>query len=268
MRKFPVALSLFAALGLAACGGEDTPTKLPPAVVLEDPVGYFGMEPCTCYEYAPEDEWLAGKSDFSEKLGMAIENIGGQVQFGRPLHIVRYRLMGTLNRVVRQEYLDPTDPELLLYGVIPTGERNDPMWKFDPPASLVRGPVQSGTHVTMTLQTTKHTPPDTDEEGPEIRPTAQYRTEEEVEIGEWDEVEQISQRMTVTATPIAYTGARDLGTDVWNGQVRWFVPERGFVKMTLDLAGESKSWVLVRTRKLAEEACTPTGADPMDLCGS
>src|SRR5690606_25311033 len=112
MRKLPVAITLVAALALSACGEENPPTQIKPADLDAEPEVFFAMKPCTCYEYAPEEEWAEGRQEFSAMLGVAVENLGAEVQFGRQLHIVRYRVSGTLNRVIRQEFLEPTDPEL------------------------------------------------------------------------------------------------------------------------------------------------------------
>jgi len=277
MRKLPVAFTLVAALAVSACGAEDSPQQIPkPSKLDAEPEVYFGMKPCTCFEFAPEAEWAARQQNFSAMLGVAVENLGGEVQFGRQLHIVRYRVSGTLNRVIRQEYLDPTDPELLLWGVNPTGEHNATIWKFDPPASYVRGPVAEGVHVSTEVQTTRQTPPAEDEEGPKVRLIAQYRPAEKVTIGVWDEVTRKFEPVDVKAVPIHYTHTgSELQTGIWKGFTRWFAVGseegeaplvRGFVKMSFDLEGEPTSWVLVNVREL--DQCTPTGAEPADHCGS
>lgn len=278
MRKLPVAITLVAALALSACGEENPPTQIEkPADLDAEPEVFFAMKPCTCYEYAPEEEWAEGRQEFSAMLGVAVENLGAEVQFGRQLHIVRYRVSGTLNRVIRQEFLEPTDPELLLWGVNPTGEHNAPIWKFDPPASYVRGPVREDVAISTDVQTTRHTPPDEDQEGPRIRLVAQYRRPaEQVTIGVWDEVTRKFEPADVKAVPIHYTHTgSELQTGIWKGFTRWFAVGseegeaplvRGFVKMSFDLEGQPTSWVLVNVRELEE--CTPTGAEPLDHCGS
>lgn len=270
MRKNRVAFALLFALG--ACGGEDEQQTFEPPALIDEPVAYFGMEPCTCYEYAPAAEWEAGESSFSRKLGVAVENFGGEVRLGRDYHVIRYRMMGTANRVVRQEFLDPTDPELLVAAIDPTGESNAPYLRFDPPASLVRAErdpdskeaiLPVGSLITSKAETTEVSPVE-EAPGPEVRVSAQYLPEEEVEIGFWDEIAREYARETLSATPIRYSGAEGLES----GQRRWFVPERGFVKMTLDLLDETETWVLVNTRELVAEGCTPEGAEPTDWCGT
>jgi hypothetical protein len=264
MRKFPALLAIPLAIAWMSCGSVEE-IYIPPKGQIEDPVAYFGMEPCTCYEYVLESEWKQSTSGFTQKLGMAVENVGMATDFGKKLHIVRYRHSGRTDRIVRQDFVDPTDPKLLLYGVNPSGRTGGEYWKMSPPPPLVSGPVQEGALVLAEAETTKHSPPDTDEEGPTTAFRAQYRNLEEVEIGVYDEIEQAFHRETVQAYPISYGGASDLGREVWNSQRRWFVPERGFVKMKMPLAGEENTWVLLHTRTL--EGCTPEGAEPRDWCG-
>lgn len=264
MRKFPALLAIPLAIAWTSCGTVED-TYIPPKGQIENPVAYFGMEPCTCYEYVLESEWKQGTSGFTEKLGVAVENVGMATDFGKKVHIVRYRHSGRTDRVVRQDYLDPTDPSLLLYGVNPSGRTGGAYWKMSPAAPLVSGPLTEGKLIVADASTSMHTPPDTNEEGPDTAFRAQYRNLEEVEIGSWDEVEQVFHRETVEAYPISYGGASDLGRDVWNGQQRWFIPERGFVKMKLPLDGQENTWVLLHTRQL--EGCTPEGAEPRDWCG-
>lgn len=264
MRKLTALLAIPFAIAWVSCG-EDDAVHIPPKGQLEDPVAYFGMEPCTCYEYVLEQEWEQGATEYTQKLGMAVENLGMAADFGKQLHIVRYRLSGRTDRVVRQDFLDPSDPNLLLYGTNPTGRTGGEFWKMSPAAPLVSGPVDEGALVVADAETTKVTPPDSEEEGPQTAFRAQYRPVEEVEIGKYDEIEQVFHRETVEAYPISYGGASDLGRDVWNGQMRWFVPERGFVKMRLPLGGEENTWVLLHTRQL--DQCTPEGAEPRDWCG-
>lgn len=272
MRRIPFAIPLLA-LVLAACGDEKGPTVIEPPPVIEDPVAFYGLEPCTCYEYAPAKEWEAGETTFSRKLGVAVENFGGATRLGRDYHVVRYRMSGDVNGLVRQEFLDPTDPDLLVAGINPTGERNDPIWRLDPPASLLRAQRDPSTgeavllpsgSLVMSEAATSQITPFSEEEGPEVRVRVQYLDEEEVEIGYWDKVELTYGRETVVATPIGFSGVEGLK----NGHRRWFVPERGFVKMTLELSGETETWVLVQTRELIAEGCTPEGPEPTDLCGS
>lgn len=260
MRKFTEAFSLLAVLALGACG-EDPPTYVPPKNQIEDPIAYFGMAPCSCYEYAPADEWAAGENkNFSRKLGVAVENIGGSTRLGRDYHRVRFRIGGV---AVREEYLDPTNPLLLIAGVNPTGVTNDPVLRFDPPATLIEAPPESGQLVRSKSVTSLVSPTET-EEGSEVTVIAQARTEEEVEIGVYSNIEQFSVPETVTALPISYGGVEGL-----RNQVRWFVPEMGFVKLEMELAGETNEWVLVKTRMLDPASCDYEGGptEPVDECG-
>lgn len=266
MRKLPAMTAILLGIALASCGdeGKDGPF-IPKKDLIEDPVTYFGMEPCTCYEYVRESEWAQNDpSKITTKLGVAVENVGAAKEFGKQVHIVRYRMGG--NVLVRQDYLDPTSPELLLYGANPTGKTTAPFWQFEPAISFVRGPVEEGKVVSSTAKVSRITPPDQKSEGVESTFRAQYRPVETVEIGKYDEVEKVFHREAVEAYPISYRGASTFEQDdVWEGQTRWFVPERGFVKMKLNLAAQEDTWVLLHTRQLEE--CTPEGAEPRDWCG-
>lgn len=267
MRKFPVAISLLA-LSLAACGGDDEPQQFAPPPVIEDPLAYFGMAPCSCFEYAPADEWAQGKETFSAKLGVAVERLGGERLLDRNYHLVRYRVVGTLNEVVREEYLDPTDPDLLVAGVNVTGRRNDPVLRLDPPASLVRGPAEEMELVRSKTDISERAPA-AEEEPAESESTeliVQYRDEEGVEIGYWDAIEQSYLRETVRAIPISYRGVEGLRND----HVRWFVPGTGFVKLRMEHRGEKNEWVLINTRMLDPGSCDYDGgtSEPIDHCGT
>lgn len=261
MRKFTVAFSLVAALGLGACG-EEPPQYVPPKKEqIDDPVAYFGLAPCTCYEYAPAAEWEEGERFFSRKLGVAVENIGGGIRLGRDYHRVRFRVRG---QAVREEYLDPSTPQLLLAGVNKTGVVNDPIMKFDPPAVLIDAPPQAG-QLLRTKVTTSFVSPTDVEEGQEVTVIAQVRNAEEVEYGAWDEFEKIFVPQTAEALPIAFAGVDGLRNDT-----RWFVPEKGFVKIRMEIEGEPTEWVLVNVRMLDAETCDHEGgpSEPVDLCGS
>lgn len=263
MRKFMAVVPFIAAL--AACGDSDDPTYIPPKGKVDNPVEFFAMAPCSCFEYAPVDEWEAGADTFSRQLGVAVENISGATRLGRDYHRLTYRIVGGGNEVVRHEYVDPTDPELLVAGINPTGKTNDAVIKLDPAGSLIRVPFEEGDLVT-TATKLRFVSPTEDEEGPDDELLAQYQADEEVEIGEWDDIEQTYLRESVAATPISYLGIEGME----NGQTRWFVPNRGFVKLRIDLQGERNDWVLVGTRKLDPESCDWDGgpSEPVDQCGT
>src|SRR5690606_4473335 len=141
MRKFTVAFSLVAALGLGACG-EEPPQYVPPKKEqIDDPVAYFGLAPCTCYEYAPAPAWEGGERSFSRKLGVALVNIGGGIRLGRDSHGVGYRLRA---QAVQEDYPDRSAPQRLLPGVNKTGVVSERIMKCDPPPVLIDAPPQAG----------------------------------------------------------------------------------------------------------------------------
>jgi hypothetical protein len=243
---------------LAACGEESNPRPPEEREPLADPPAYFGVTPCTCFEFVREDGII------DTGLGVAVEKVtdtysgaleGQAVKY----HVLRYRRGG---QVQRTDFLRPTDPDLLLAGVNIGSQDWDKLLRLDPPVPYLRYPI--------------------DEQGQPVRlaTTAQL-----VRAGEpQGEAEPLAFRADYTkATVIASVDGgqaapmeaiRVLYDSVpWPDVTRFYVPATGLVKLENLKFGEDDTpvtWVLKGIRQLGG-GCPWEDEDqipPTEICGS
>ena len=243
MLKHRVAYATLAA-ALAACGTEET--RLPPTTpVLENPVEYFALQPCTCWEYARPDGTGA-------RLGIAIETVTTEVigSGGQEEILLSYRVGG---REERRDVLRTEGNELLLRQAR-VGSITSTTWVADPPLPWLTFPVE-----------------------PRSQSIEAESTLSEIVGGAPMEVDF---RADYTATTVE--GSRDggateetfeavrlryQGLPFDQGLFRSFVPELGWVQVEMELDGTRTNYVLQNVRTLGGNCPVALGETPTDICG-
>lgn len=238
-----------ATLALAACDGGDERTPPPPPPSVGDPEAYFGVAPCSCFEYVADDP------QNPLRLGIAVESRTDIFTPGHDQYVLRYRLNGQQRRA---DFFDPTDPELRINWVNLGSGDNDQYFELAEGLPFVTGPVEDQTTVEASTQAlTKELGTETGTTTISMRADyAAQPVEASLDGGE---------RQTLQATRILYGGLP------WGDQVRWFVPGVGFVKLELELEENSGrvTWILNRVRTL-EGGCPWRPGDPIpgeQICG-
>jgi hypothetical protein len=245
MSMYRVALVAMLAAATTACGAEDDGTTILPEPTLEDPVGYYGLEACTCYEYAPEDGG-------PERLGVAVEALTDRFSGtpGLEEHVVRYRRNGSL---VREDTFRPTDPDLLLSSSRIRDAAGETLWLFEPPLPYLRYPVEVRQPVTATSTMREFGA----ETGTEVSFRANY-----VEGAVDASLDGGATTQTFEdAIRVGYTGL------VFPEHFRWFSPENGWVQLELDIEGTRTEWVLLNKRQLGNGCPWDPADPPQDVCG-
>lgn len=243
MLKHPMAFATLA-VALAACGTEDARTPVP-VEEIGDPVKYFGVEPCTCYEFLPE----GGGS----RLGIAVEAVTTSV-IGNPddaeEYVMRYRVGGV---ETRQYVFRPTDPDLLLRQ-IRTGGVTGSTWSSTPALPWIRFPAEprdQPVEATAELSELLSGNPPT-----EVAFRANYvgaTVEASLDGGETTQ--------TFDATRISYQGLP------FNEQFRWFVPEVGLVRVELETNQGRTNYILNRKYQLGGTCPVADLGTPDEICG-
>jgi hypothetical protein len=246
MRKHHAFAAALLAATLVACGADDPPPPLEEPTI-GDPEAYFGMERCTCYEFRSADP------NDTQLLGVAVESVADLYSPGEPWHFVRYRRGG---RILRQDYLVPSDPDLLLKQVsFRAIDQTDEIWTLKEPMPLMRFPAdRAGQQVTQTGAVTLNGTLN------DFNLVSDYVTQT-VEGVSFDGVE----REDVEAVRISYSGIpwADENHD------RWFVPNRGLVKLEFSIGGARTTFTLDRKRTLEGGCPTWEPTSPVkDVCGS
>ncbi len=241
-------LSLAPALALAACGGDERTPPPPTGGSIADPITYFGVTACRCYEYVPED---AGNL---LRLGVAVESVSDVFTPGTEQHIVRYRVNGQVKRV---DFYQPTDPTLLLTWVNTGDGDNDDYYEIEGGLPFVTGPVESQQTVTGDA-TVRHKLFGQDQGELAVSMRADYAAQPVTAS-----IDDGATEQEFAATRLLYQGLP------WSEQVRWFVPDVGFVKLELELDDQSGrvTWILNNVRQLEGGCPWRPGDTPQDTCG-
>lgn len=248
-----VSIPSIALLALAAaCGTEEKKVIPIEGPEMGEPVAYFGVEECTCFEYESTD-----KAE-SRRLGVAVERVDDfYADSGdkRNVHAIVYRLGGTKQMLY---VVDPTNPDLLLNRVETGASADDDEWRLSPGMSLVQWPGNAGTQVER-----KHT-------ATLYRNAVQIGEPEEVTIKTFfsDPVQVLASVDGVETQEFEATRVEYWGTP-WDEPRRWFVPGVGNVQLELQLASMAKkktTWRLRNVRELDRATCP--GPSPKDVCGS
>jgi len=237
MWKHPVAFATLAA-ALAACGTEKDPVEIGPNTKIDDPVAYFGLEPCTCYDFEP----VSGASQ--ARLGIAVEAVSTSFPGnpdGAEEYALVYRIAGTTDRIY---VLRPTDPVLELRQVqldFPTGS----VWTADPPIPYVQGPIEPKDRpVEATVQMTEIDPEGITHDPVEVAFRADY-------VGESDLTWSVDGETEVTGDAVRVSFRRL----PFEERFRWFVPEVGPVRVEYDTGSGRTIYQLVRKRMLDSATC-------------
>lgn len=246
----PALLAL--ALLLAACGAEPDKQLGPTGDgKLEDAAKYFGIEPCTCYEYKSTD------STEPRLLGVAVERLDdfyAEPGSNEPKYVQVYRLGSS---VQRRYVLDPVETDLELSRVYMGDGIADDEWRLNPAAPLLRFPVKASGAVTRTLEASLH------RNGQPVEGRTSTHGFEMVYGG----LETINASLDgENFEGFEATRVKFFETP-WNEEDRWFVPEVGNVRLDLRLKeGDPRtSWVLQNVRQL-EGGCP--GPNISDFCGT
>jgi len=253
MYRLATVAALAAALG--ACGGEEGKKQIIPSAQLEDPVAYFGMQMCTCYEYAPE-------SGGPEMLGVAVETTTDRFSAGSGIQetVVRYRRNGVQ---FREDVFRATDPDLLLSATRIGSGATEQLWTYNPPLPYVRFPAKAGLTVTAETQM-KLFGGDTQK----VNFRANYVSEAVDGVtttrGDTEETMADAVRTSYTFAPgDDAQGPLDRTSDPF----RWFVPNTGWAKLEFELDGKRSEWVLRNVRPIAD-CPTDYATRPTDICGT
>lgn len=246
-RRLPAAA--LAALALSACDDGDERTPPPPGPSIGDPVTYFAVPSCRCMEYVPEDE------NSPMRLGIAIESVADIYTPGVEQHVARYRVNGQVRRV---DFYAPTDPVLKLAWVNLGQGDNDAYYEIEGGLPFLTGPVEEQRTV-MAQASVKQKVFGADQGEPiTVSLRADYAADQTV-LAALDG----GARQSFTATRVLYSGLP------WDEQVRWFVPEIGFVQLELELDDTSGrvTWILNNVRELEGGCPWRPGDPPQDTCG-
>lgn len=257
MRKHPLAIAALA-VALAACGTEDEgPDIILGEPELEDPVAYFGLQPCTCYEFVDE-------SGMAPNLGVAVEAVSSEFlgnKDGTEEYALVYNIGGN---GLRTYVFRPTDPDLLLRQVRidpPLG----PIWNIaEPFAPYLRYPVE-----------------------PREQPVeAEFQMSEMVEGASQDPVDVTfranylpeEQTFTYSTDNGATTAESEEATRVlyrfnnvgFDEGVKWFIPEVGLVRAEVTVPGAGRTTYVLRNKRQLGGTCPSNdlGTSVGDLCGS
>lgn len=257
MRKFSLAAALVLVFAGACGDSDDTPPPQDPGPEIEDPRAYFGLEPCVCYEYRD-----VGDPSSPLRLGIAVENVSGNLSGGEVYHVVRYRY-GPSAQWVRMDLIDPTDPDVLLFQYETREGGENVVWRMDPPIPLARGPL--GEHDRVSTET-EALPFGSAEPVPESWKvdTIHSRQPEKVWVQLMDEFGLEKEEVQVEAYPVTYRGL----PQNWREGTRWYAPELGLVQLEFSVDGELRTWVLDGMRTL--DGCSADVGDAVELqdkCG-
>ena len=236
-----------ALLALAmACGESEERKKIENEdPTMDNPVAYFGMEACTCYEYVTVDN-----SD-TRRLGVAVERVDDFYSdvAGKDVHAVVYRLGGAVQKTY---VVDPTNPDLRLTRVKTGAMAGDDEWRMSPGMSLAHWLEDTTKKVTVQSQVTRYQnaiPVDDEPQTLDIHTLLGKETPVKASLDD-GATEQDYQ-----ATLIEYSGTP------WSEPKRWFVPEVG----TVQLEFNGTRWILRNKRTLAG-GCP--GDTVKDICGT
>ncbi len=240
-----VALAAVLAASFTACGSDDDGTTILPEPKLEDPVAYFGLEPCTCYEFAPE-------GGGPERLGVAVEVVTDQFSGtpGLDEYLMRYRHQGAL---VREDAFRPTDPDLQLARARVRSTDGEKLWVFEPPLPFLRFPVEAREPVTAKSTQKEFGSPDSTE--------INFRTNYIADAVEGSIDGGATMQTFDDAVRLQYTGL------LFPEHFRWFSPNNGWVQLELEIDGSRTEWVLHNKRQLGNGCPWESGTPPQDVCG-
>lgn len=274
VRKTSWLAPLLAASLLTGCGGKEEPFPVDPPFELEEPAAYFGVEPCVCYEYRDVNDPASPL-----RLGIAVENVSAFYSHEakkKVEHIIRYRY-GPNGAVVRTDFVDPTDPDLLLLRTDISGTDSADSLRLDPPIPFLRAPAEDQGRVSAETQAT-HVFWVAGDEGQELKEETQglkmemvYALEpKQVIIKRTDELGLKKDEVAVDAYRVTF---REFVWDgeghSWQENYRLFSPELGVVELQFPVEGETKTWRLDEVRRL--EGCkaevTTNVERPKDHCG-
>lgn len=235
MRKYPLALAAFAALGLGACGPEEI---APPPKNDIDPESHFAVSLCTCFEYEAAD-------DRTQKLGISIEAVTDTYSPGEPGHLIRFRKN---SGIFREEVWYPTQNALELGFARRMDENPEVAGWFAPRLPLV--PV--GTEpvkISSLFQVGEEETP-VEFEASVIPNTVKFSV---------DGTEPTAQ----PATQIHYEGMP------WQEGDRYFVPEVGIVEISMRDSTGTRQKFQLRNKRVLEGGCGQTDSiQPVaDACG-
>lgn len=242
-----VALVATMAGALGACGEEDGGGR-PPVATIEDPPAYFGLEPCTCYEYVLAD----GSSPL--RLGVAVERVANVFSSPgeEPEHLLVFRRNATVERVDGYRF-DGND--LVLVGTQLGGPATGVTWTANPPMVYLRAPVDRWVEQSIE-QTVTFRQPGTDtvvEANPSVS-FAQFEVQVSVDGGE--------------PQPVTTYRTRWQGLP-WSEPRRFFAPEQGWLQIEMENEqGSVERWVLRNKRTLGDGCPWPIDTTPRDICGA
>ena len=242
MLKHRLALAATLAVALNACGPDDSGPVVQPEPELENPAAYFGLEPCTCYEYAPADGG-------PQRLGVAVEAVTDRFFTGIDHHVVSYRLNG---QQIREDFFQPTDPDLVLRRSKIRGDAGDVTWVFEPEGfPFLQFPVQGNKSV--------------------VAPVTQRQFGEDASENVTMHADYVAQPVEASLdgeTTQSFDSVRVAWRDgLFRDDLRWFVPETGWVRLELPIDNKRTEWVLQRKFQMPG-TCPWDYAAPVDfVCG-
>ncbi len=248
LKKLP--LILLTLLALAACGEEKEKQINFVPDVLEDPLAYFGVETCTCYEYRsldPKEPRL---------LGVAVERVDelhSDPDDRKDVHEIVYRIGGTPEM---RYVFEAGETELRLTRVSTGEDSAADEWRLKPALPFLRWPVEARTSIRQEVDAGLFqggkAVGEPEARAVQVNFTAMETVTASLGGGEEEAFEAI--RIEFANTP-------------WNEARRWFVPEVGNVKLELRLGGERSTWVLENVRQLDADSC-PGKITVVDRCGA
>lgn len=235
-----------ALLALAmACGGSDEKEKIQiEKPSMGDPVAYFGMEACSCYEYVATDG-----SD-TRRLGIAVERVDDFYSdvAGKNVHAVVYRLGGAVQKTY---VVDPTNPDLRLTRVKTGAVAGDDEFRMSPGMSIAHWLEDKSQKVTTKAEVTRYQNASAVGEPQTLDLHALIGKENPVRAS----LDDGATEQDYPATLIEYSGTP------WNEPKRWFVPEVGNVQVEFN----GTRWIL-RNKRTLGGGCP--GDSVKDICGA
>jgi hypothetical protein len=240
---------LVAVLAVTAGCGEDAK---PPAPHLDDPQGYYGLQVCTCYLY--------GTDGTDDTMGIGIER--KQPRAGHDLLELRFR--SGSGALFRTEFVEPTDPDLDIWGVTLQGQ-DARSWTLTAPLPLVSWPIEKRADAPVIASAPLEYRGSADQTTPTrttLQQRADYLAPADVTFRRGDMPE------TAKGVRISYLlSTPDAMVHGWPIGPRTFVPKVGFAKLEeLDTGTGARTWNLVSVKPI--EGCPFAGEPPASaLCG-